>query len=120
MEGFLAFIIANQAALIAVAGAIMLEIAPKISTWFERLSSAQRFWAFFVFAMSQAVGLGLWEALQAGWPGWEAIPTILLNALLAWLTGSGWHLIYTRYKLNRQVAAYLKKQRDWEDSDLPL
>jgi hypothetical protein len=121
MEAFLAFIIANQAALIAIAGAIMLEFAPVINGWFEKLSSAQRFWAFFVFSMSQAVGLGLWEALQLGWPGWEAIPPILLDALLAWLAGSGWHLIYTRYKTSREVKAYLAKQKNWlENDNIPL
>ena len=121
MEGFIAFVIANQAALVAIIGAILLEFAPVIKIWFAKLSSAQRFWAFFVFAMSQAVGLGLWNALQAGWPGWEAIPAILLDALLAWLAGSGWHLIYKRYQLNRAISVYLAKQKNWEDNDnLPL
>jgi hypothetical protein len=121
MEEFLAFVIANQQALIAIIGSLFLTFTPVVNTWFSKLSSAQRFWLYFTFAMSQAIGLGLWQALQAGWPGWEAIPAILLDALLAWLAGSGWHLIYSRYKRDQATAAAIErlaaKQRAWEDKD---
>lgn len=108
MDRFIEFVIANQEALVAVAGAIILEFAPKISEWYDRLTSNQRFWAFFLYAMSTALGLGLWEAIQAGWPGWEAIPGILLNALMAWLAGSGWHLIYKNYQRAAAVKRYFE------------
>jgi len=93
-----------------IVASLIMQYAPMAREWYARLSSGWRFAFMLVISASVAVGLALNSYLYSGVGlTWAGFGDAVITALMAWLTGQGYHAVERYFRLRAATAQRIAK-----------
>jgi len=88
-----------------IVASLAVQYLPKLREWYAKLSSGWRFVFMLVISAAQAVGLALNAYLYSGVGlTWAGLGDAVMTALMAWLTGQGYHAVEKFFRLRIATA----------------